>query len=69
MLCVCVIQGVNGELVWGEVESFAPWPAIIIPCDEQKVVQGKRLVEWYGQKVFSQVSHMWCQMTNSYTTD
>ncbi|XP_023248722.1 uncharacterized protein LOC111644192 [Seriola lalandi dorsalis] len=50
------VLGVNGELVWGDVESFSPWPAIILPCKEQKLVQGRRLVEWYGQKVCSQTN-------------
>ncbi|KAG7224387.1 hypothetical protein INR49_004729, partial [Caranx melampygus] len=65
--------GVNGELVWGEVESFAPWPAIIIHCDKQKLVQGKRLVEWYGQKTnltdlkpFTNFGQVFC--ANSFAT-
>ncbi|XP_071329252.1 uncharacterized protein [Trachinotus anak] len=51
------VQGVKGELVWGGgVEAFSPWPAIIIPCKEEKLFPGRRLVEWYGQRVCSQAS-------------
>ncbi|XP_068588994.1 uncharacterized protein [Cebidichthys violaceus] len=44
-----------GELVWGQVEGFSPWPAIIIPCKEGNQVPESRVVEWYGQNMSSQV--------------
>ncbi|XP_040008597.1 uncharacterized protein LOC120803781 isoform X2 [Xiphias gladius] len=50
------LLGVKGELVWGKVEDFSPWPAIIIPCTEENQLPGKRMVEWYGQRMSSQVS-------------
>ncbi|XP_044208463.1 uncharacterized protein LOC122982906 isoform X1 [Thunnus albacares] len=45
-----------GELVWGQVEGFAPWPAIIIPDKGESQVPGKRMVKWYGQIMSSQLS-------------
>ncbi|XP_029361483.1 uncharacterized protein LOC115045764 [Echeneis naucrates] len=48
------VLGVSGELVWGNVEGFPPWPAIIIPSEN--VTAGKRLLEWYGQRNISQGS-------------
>uniref|UniRef100_A0A8C3G0D2 DNA (cytosine-5-)-methyltransferase n=1 Tax=Cyclopterus lumpus TaxID=8103 RepID=A0A8C3G0D2_CYCLU len=54
--CVWVIQDVMGELVWGEVQGFSPWPAIIIPCSGETQLQESRMVQWYGQNMSSQVS-------------
>ncbi|XP_045913238.1 uncharacterized protein LOC123975631 isoform X3 [Micropterus dolomieu] len=45
-----------GELVWGQVEGFTPWPAVIVPCRGEVELPGKRMVEWYGQRMSSQVS-------------
>ncbi|KAK9515250.1 hypothetical protein VZT92_025911 [Zoarces viviparus] len=47
---------VTGELVWGQVEGFSPWPAVIIPCREGIQLTECRMVEWYGQNMSSQVS-------------
>uniref|UniRef100_A0A8C2ZBW3 DNA (cytosine-5-)-methyltransferase n=1 Tax=Cyclopterus lumpus TaxID=8103 RepID=A0A8C2ZBW3_CYCLU len=46
---------VMGELVWGEVQGFSPWPAIIIPCSGETQLQESRMVQWYGQNMSSQV--------------
>ncbi|XP_047196093.1 uncharacterized protein LOC118110598 [Hippoglossus stenolepis] len=46
----------NRPLVWGMVEGFAPWPAIIASCGPEKLLPGKSMVEWLGQKMSSQVS-------------
>ncbi|XP_040908571.1 uncharacterized protein LOC121191479 [Toxotes jaculatrix] len=48
--------GVLGELVWGKLEGFPPWPGIIIPCQVENQLPGKRMVGWYGQRTSSQVS-------------
>lgn len=45
-----------GELVWGQVEFFSPWPAIIIPCNEENPNPETRMVEWYSQNMSSQVA-------------
>ncbi|XP_074498757.1 uncharacterized protein LOC141772022 isoform X2 [Sebastes fasciatus] len=44
-----------GELVWGQVEGFSPWPAIIVPCRGENQLPESRMVEWYGQNMSSQV--------------
>ncbi|XP_070824780.1 uncharacterized protein [Chaetodon trifascialis] len=49
-------QGMTGELVWGQVEGYSSWPAIIIPCREEDLLPGKRMLEWYGQRMSSRVS-------------
>ncbi|XP_069382324.1 uncharacterized protein [Paralichthys olivaceus] len=46
----------NGVLVWAMVKGFGLWPAIIEACEEQKLFQGKGTVEWFGQKMSSQLS-------------
>ncbi|XP_044066139.1 uncharacterized protein LOC122882624 isoform X5 [Siniperca chuatsi] len=43
----------TGELVWGQVEGFSLWPAIIVPCRGEVQLPGKRMVEWYGQRMSS----------------
>uniref|UniRef100_A0A4W6EWI1 DNA (cytosine-5-)-methyltransferase n=1 Tax=Lates calcarifer TaxID=8187 RepID=A0A4W6EWI1_LATCA len=55
-MCVCVVQDSEGELVWGRVEGFSPWPAIIVPCTGKNQIPGKRIVDWYGQRMCSQVA-------------
>ncbi|XP_044066136.1 uncharacterized protein LOC122882624 isoform X2 [Siniperca chuatsi] len=45
----------TGELVWGQVEGFSLWPAIIVPCRGEVQLPGKRMVEWYGQRMSSWV--------------
>ncbi|KAF3697374.1 DNA (cytosine-5)-methyltransferase 3B [Channa argus] len=50
------LQGVNGEMVWGKVEGFSLWPAMIISCKEENLPPERRTVGWYGQTVSSQVS-------------
>ncbi|GAA6229485.1 uncharacterized protein LOC108873305 [Lates japonicus] len=45
----------EAELVWGRVEGFSPWPAIIVPCTGKNQIPGKRIVDWYGQRMSSQV--------------
>ncbi|MEQ2298178.1 hypothetical protein AMECASPLE_002504 [Ameca splendens] len=45
-----------GELVWGQIEGFSPWPGIIIPFKGQGQLPQKRMVEWYGQRMCSQAS-------------
>lgn len=49
----------RGELVWGMVDGFSVWPAIIISCREDNLLPGKRMVGWYGQGMSSQVRQMW----------
>uniref|UniRef100_A0A8C4EE68 DNA (cytosine-5-)-methyltransferase n=1 Tax=Dicentrarchus labrax TaxID=13489 RepID=A0A8C4EE68_DICLA len=53
-LCVCVGQGTKEEMVWGKLDGFSFWPGIIIPCRVKK--PGMKMVEWYGQRMSSQVS-------------
>ncbi len=57
--CVFVVQGLEGELVWGQVEGFSLWPAIIIPCREEDPPPGKKMVSWFGQRMVTQVSHFY----------
>ncbi|XP_035513007.1 uncharacterized protein LOC118324671 [Morone saxatilis] len=46
--------GTKGELVWGKLDGFSFWPGIIIP---RKVKNpGMKMVEWYGQRMSSQVA-------------
>ncbi|XP_014907164.1 uncharacterized protein LOC106959240 [Poecilia latipinna] len=45
-----------GELVWGQIEGFSPWPGVIVPFKDQVHRPQKRMVEWYGQRMCSQVS-------------
>ncbi|XP_034029359.1 uncharacterized protein LOC117513134 [Thalassophryne amazonica] len=45
-----------GELVWGWVEGYSPWPGIIRPCQRKEKIPGKRMVEWFGQGICSQIS-------------
>uniref|UniRef100_A0AAQ4PEG2 DNA (cytosine-5-)-methyltransferase n=1 Tax=Gasterosteus aculeatus aculeatus TaxID=481459 RepID=A0AAQ4PEG2_GASAC len=52
---LCVIQHVIGELVWGQVDGFSPWPAII-RCSGGEQLPDTGMVEWYGQNMSSQVS-------------
>ncbi|KAM4736751.1 uncharacterized protein FYW61_004416 [Anableps anableps] len=44
-----------GELVWGQIDSFSPWPGIVVPFKGQTQLPQKRMVEWYGQRMCSQV--------------
>uniref|UniRef100_A0A8C4EJN1 DNA (cytosine-5-)-methyltransferase n=1 Tax=Dicentrarchus labrax TaxID=13489 RepID=A0A8C4EJN1_DICLA len=53
-LCVCVGQGTKEEMVWGKLDGFSFWPGIIIPCRVKK--PGMKMVEWYGQRMSSQVA-------------
>ncbi|XP_070766006.1 uncharacterized protein [Enoplosus armatus] len=46
----------TGELVWGQVEGFSHWPAVIVPCRGENQLPGEAMVEWYGQRMSSQVS-------------
>ncbi|RVE71163.1 hypothetical protein OJAV_G00071370 [Oryzias javanicus] len=46
----------QGELVWGLIEGFAPWPGVVIPTRREPQLPGKRMVEWYGQGMSSQIS-------------
>nr|XP_040049551.1 uncharacterized protein LOC120829486 isoform X2 [Gasterosteus aculeatus aculeatus] len=46
---------VIGELVWGQVDGFSPWPAII-RCSGGEQLPDTGMVEWYGQNMSSQVS-------------
>nr|XP_020464858.1 uncharacterized protein LOC109965298 [Monopterus albus] len=48
--------GLLGELVWGKLEGFSPWPGIIMHCKEEHLLPGERMVEWYGQNMSSQVN-------------
>ncbi|KAM6924459.1 DNA (cytosine-5)-methyltransferase 3C-like [Xenentodon cancila] len=45
-----------GELVWGRIEGFSSWPAVIIPSRNGSQLPGHRTVEWFGQQMFSEVS-------------
>uniref|UniRef100_A0A3Q3BCT3 PWWP domain-containing protein n=1 Tax=Kryptolebias marmoratus TaxID=37003 RepID=A0A3Q3BCT3_KRYMA len=42
----------KGELVWGQIEGFSPWPGIIVPYKRGLRLPEKRMVEWYGQRMF-----------------
>uniref|UniRef100_A0A087XZA5 DNA (cytosine-5-)-methyltransferase n=1 Tax=Poecilia formosa TaxID=48698 RepID=A0A087XZA5_POEFO len=46
----------KGELVWGQIEGFSPWPGVVVPFKDQVHRPQKRMVEWYGQRMCSQVS-------------
>ncbi|GLD50603.1 uncharacterized protein AKAME5_000377500 [Lates japonicus] len=54
-------QDSEAELVWGRVEGFSPWPAIIVPCTGKNQIPGKRIVDWYGQRMSSQEAALRCQ--------
>ncbi|XP_061758528.1 uncharacterized protein LOC133554132 isoform X2 [Nerophis ophidion] len=45
-----------GELVWGELESHAPWPAVVLSCQSKQDLANKKMVLWYGCSMFCQVS-------------
>ncbi|XP_038165283.1 DNA (cytosine-5)-methyltransferase 3B-like [Cyprinodon tularosa] len=45
-----------GDLVWGEIDGFSPWPGIIVSYKAQKQYPRKRMVEWYGQRMCSLVT-------------
>ncbi|KAF3860786.1 hypothetical protein F7725_001041 [Dissostichus mawsoni] len=47
------LTDVMGELVWGLVEGFASWPAVIVPSKEEKQDPEWRMVSWYGQNMSS----------------
>uniref|UniRef100_A0A3B5MFJ7 DNA (cytosine-5-)-methyltransferase n=1 Tax=Xiphophorus couchianus TaxID=32473 RepID=A0A3B5MFJ7_9TELE len=54
--CTCnFCVRLQGELVWGQIEGFSPWPGIIVPFKGQVHLPQKRMVEWYGQRMCSQV--------------
>ncbi|XP_023812790.1 DNA (cytosine-5)-methyltransferase 3B isoform X2 [Oryzias latipes] len=46
----------QGDLVWGLIEGFSPWPGVVIPTRGEQQLPGKRMVEWYGQKMTSQIT-------------
>ncbi|XP_041859223.1 DNA (cytosine-5)-methyltransferase 3B-like isoform X2 [Melanotaenia boesemani] len=46
----------QGELVWGKIQGFSPWPGIIVPYRKEREIPEKRMVEWYGQRMSSQIS-------------
>lgn len=46
----------QGELVWGKIQGFSTWPGIIVPYRKEREIPEKRMVEWYGQRMSSQVS-------------
>ncbi|XP_061908446.1 uncharacterized protein LOC133653311 isoform X1 [Entelurus aequoreus] len=45
-----------GDLVWGELESYAPWPAVVLSCQSKQDLANKKMVLWYGCSMFCQVS-------------
>ncbi|KAM9751308.1 DNA (cytosine-5)-methyltransferase 3C-like [Menidia menidia] len=45
-----------GDMVWGNMEGFSRWPGIIVPYSRGSRLPGKGLVEWYGQRMSSQIS-------------
>ncbi|XP_068452777.1 uncharacterized protein [Clinocottus analis] len=48
---------VMGELVWGQVDGFSPWPAVVISFrGETPRDAASRMVKWYGQNMSSQVT-------------
>ncbi|XP_058499785.1 uncharacterized protein LOC131469012 isoform X2 [Solea solea] len=51
----CNSKNAKGDLVWGKVEGFSLWPAITMISEGQTQPPQKTMVEWYGQKMFSQV--------------
>ncbi|XP_062248688.1 uncharacterized protein LOC133957229 [Platichthys flesus] len=46
----------NRPLVWGLVEGYDPWPAILASCGSETLLPGTGTVEWLGQKMSSTVS-------------
>ena len=49
-------KGFNlGELVWGQVEGFSLWPAQVIGWKPKQPPTGMRMVQWFGDGLFSQV--------------
>uniref|UniRef100_A0A3B5B4X6 DNA (cytosine-5-)-methyltransferase n=1 Tax=Stegastes partitus TaxID=144197 RepID=A0A3B5B4X6_9TELE len=42
---------VCGELVWVQVDSFSPWPGIVVPSRGETQHPRYRMVAWYGQGV------------------
>ncbi|XP_064154116.1 uncharacterized protein LOC135233988 [Anguilla rostrata] len=44
-----------GELVWGEVEGFSLWPAQVIGRRFKQAPTGVRMVEWFGDGLFSEI--------------
>ncbi|KAM4563623.1 DNA (cytosine-5)-methyltransferase 3B-like, partial [Odontesthes bonariensis] len=49
-------QSPVGELVWGHIEGFPSWPGVIVPYRKESQLPGRKMVEWYGQRMSSQVS-------------
>uniref|UniRef100_A0A3Q2PPK7 DNA (cytosine-5-)-methyltransferase n=1 Tax=Fundulus heteroclitus TaxID=8078 RepID=A0A3Q2PPK7_FUNHE len=43
----------QGELVWGQIEGFSPWPGIIVSNQGHVQLPQKTMVEWYGQRIIS----------------
>uniref|UniRef100_A0A3B5BCL2 DNA (cytosine-5-)-methyltransferase n=1 Tax=Stegastes partitus TaxID=144197 RepID=A0A3B5BCL2_9TELE len=41
----------SGELVWVQVDSFSPWPGIVVPSRGETQHPRYRMVAWYGQGV------------------
>ncbi|XP_061591518.1 DNA (cytosine-5)-methyltransferase 3B-like [Cololabis saira] len=50
-LSVCA----QGEMVWGRIEGFSFWPAVIIPSRKGSQLPENRTVQWYGHQMFSEV--------------
>ncbi|XP_053279901.1 uncharacterized protein LOC128441822 [Pleuronectes platessa] len=46
----------NRPLVWGLVEGYDPWPAVLASCGSEELLPGTSTVEWLGQKMSSTVS-------------
>ncbi|XP_061115075.1 uncharacterized protein LOC133139515 [Conger conger] len=48
-------KGFNfGELVWGQVEGFSVWPAQVVGWRPKQPPTGMRMVQWFGDGLFSQ---------------
>ncbi|XP_054633382.1 uncharacterized protein LOC129181785 [Dunckerocampus dactyliophorus] len=43
-----------GELVWGQLESYALWPAVVLSYQQDS--PDRKMVSWYGRSIFCQVS-------------
>ncbi|XP_074537363.1 DNA (cytosine-5-)-methyltransferase 3 beta, duplicate a [Halichoeres trimaculatus] len=44
-----------GELVWGKVKGFSWWPGMVMRWKTKSSPPGMRLVEWFGDGMFSEI--------------
>ncbi|KAJ8257349.1 hypothetical protein GJAV_G00184660 [Gymnothorax javanicus] len=44
-----------GEMVWGQVEGFSLWPALVVGWRSKQVPPDMRMVEWFGDGLLSEI--------------